>query len=97
MTASVSARAARSAADVFLRRTRLGVLDARGLCAPGADGPELVARALGAELGWDEARVRAELDAWRQTVAAEGLVPLEPSEPTAAAREAAGRASGEAA
>jgi glycerol-3-phosphate dehydrogenase len=65
----------RALADVLLRRTRLGLLDARGLCADGAEGPELVARALAPELGWDERRVSAELDAWREVARAEGLVP----------------------
>jgi glycerol-3-phosphate dehydrogenase len=66
---------ARSVADVLLRRTRLGLLDARSLSADGAEGPELVARALAPELGWDEARVQAETERWRETARAEGLVP----------------------
>jgi glycerol-3-phosphate dehydrogenase len=66
---------ARSVAAVLLRRTRLGLLDARGLCAPEAEGPELAARAMARELGWDEARVRKELEDWRDVARAEGLVP----------------------
>ena len=46
---------ARSAADVLLRRTRLGLLAARELTAPTAERAERVAAALGAERGWDEA------------------------------------------
>jgi glycerol-3-phosphate dehydrogenase len=64
-----------SVADVLLRRTRLGLLDARRLCAGGAEGAELAAEALGRELGWDKARVREELGAWREVARAEGLVP----------------------
>ena len=66
---------ARSVADALIRRTRLGLLDARTLCADAADGPERVARAMAGELDWDEARVQAELDDWRQVARAEGLVP----------------------
>jgi glycerol-3-phosphate dehydrogenase len=66
-----------SLADVLLRRTRLGLLDARELSAPGSDGAARAARALAGELGWDEARVEAELELWREAVRAEGLVPGE--------------------
>ncbi len=65
----------RSVADALIRRTRLGLLDARTLCADGGDGPERVARAMADELGWGEARIRAELEDWRQVARAEGLVP----------------------
>ena len=64
---------AATVADVLLRRTRLGILDARRLCTPDADGPRRVAEAMGAELGWDPARQAAELAAWRVTAAAEGI------------------------
>jgi glycerol-3-phosphate dehydrogenase len=66
---------AHSVADVLLRRTRLGLLDARSLCDEGADGPAKVARAMAGQLGWDEARVERELAEWRQVARAEGLVP----------------------
>jgi glycerol-3-phosphate dehydrogenase len=66
---------ARSVADALLRRTRVALLDARRLCAPGADGPQAVARAMARELGWDEARTRAELEGWSDVARAEGLVP----------------------
>lgn len=72
---------ARSVADVLLRRTRLGILDAPRLTAPDAEGPRLVAEAMAAELGWDERRVRAELEDWRAIAAAEGLVPGAAAEP----------------
>ena len=64
-----------SLADVLLRRTRLGLLDARVLSAPGADGTVRAARAVGAELGWSDERVQAELAGWREVARAEGLVP----------------------
>jgi glycerol-3-phosphate dehydrogenase len=66
---------ARSLSDVLLRRTRLGLLDARRLCADGAQGPRRAARAMGGELGWGESRIERELAAWRDCARAEGLVP----------------------
>ena len=65
-------------ADVLLRRTRLGVLDAAALCAPGAEAPRAVARAVGAQLGWDAARVEREVAAWLEVAAAEGLAMRSP-------------------
>jgi glycerol-3-phosphate dehydrogenase len=65
---------ARTVGDVLLRRTRLGLTAARDLCAPGADGPERVAAAIGPELGWDAARQAIEADAYRAEAAAEGNV-----------------------
>ncbi|HEY3192554.1 MAG TPA: glycerol-3-phosphate dehydrogenase/oxidase [Solirubrobacterales bacterium] len=64
---------ARSVADVLLRRTRLGLIAAPEL----RDGEpvEAVARTLGGELGWSDARVSAESDAWLQVSEAEGLDP----------------------
>src|SRR4051812_8012852 len=64
----------RSVADVLLRRTRLGLLDSPRLTADGSEEVLAVARAMGAEMGWDEARVAKELDAWRQLARAEGLL-----------------------
>ena len=61
--------------DVLLRRTRLGLLDARRLCEPDAEGPRVVAEAMAGQLGWDAARVERELEAWREVARAEGLVP----------------------
>jgi glycerol-3-phosphate dehydrogenase len=66
---------AHSVADVLLRRTRLGLLDARGLCEPGAEGPAAVARAMGGQLGWDEERTAVEAERWDEEARAEGLVP----------------------
>ena len=65
----------RSVADVMLRRTRLGLLDARRLTEPGSEGAEAVARAMAPELGWDEAEVAAQLESWRRVAGLEGLVP----------------------
>ena len=76
---------ARSLGDVLLRRTRLGLLDARPLTAPGAERPRVVAEAMAAELGWDDARVARELDDWRELARAEGLVAPEPAATGAAA------------
>jgi glycerol-3-phosphate dehydrogenase len=59
--------------DVLLRRTRLGLLDARALTAPDSEPPRAVARALGDELGWDAGRVEREVTAWHELAAAEGL------------------------
>jgi glycerol-3-phosphate dehydrogenase len=63
---------ARSLADLLLRRTRLGLLDARRL---GREPPRAVAAAMAAELDWDEARVDRELADWKECARAEGLVP----------------------
>jgi hypothetical protein len=37
------------------------------------EAPRAVAAALGEELGWDQARVDSEVDAWYEQAAAEGL------------------------
>jgi glycerol-3-phosphate dehydrogenase len=66
---------ARSLADVLLRRTRLGFLDARRLTADDAEGPRLAARAMAGQLGWDERRQEEELANWLDCARAEGLVP----------------------
>jgi glycerol-3-phosphate dehydrogenase len=65
---------ARTVGDVLLRRTRLGLLAAHELCDPGSEVPLRVARALAAELEWDEDRVRYEADAFAGEAAAEGIV-----------------------
>jgi glycerol-3-phosphate dehydrogenase len=65
---------ARSLADVLLRRTRLGLLDARAL---EGEALERAARVLAGELGWDGARVAAELERYRETAAREGLASLD--------------------
>jgi glycerol-3-phosphate dehydrogenase len=69
---SVRHEQAASLADVLLRRTRLGLLAARPLVEP--DGPaRMVAEAMAPELGWDSARVEAEVERWLEVAAAEGI------------------------
>ncbi len=64
--------------DVLLRRTRLALLAARELCGEPpspSDGPVArVGELLGAELGWDAARLAAEVAAFRREAREEGLV-----------------------
>jgi glycerol-3-phosphate dehydrogenase len=64
---------ARSVADVLLRRTRLGLIAAPQLRT--AESVRRVAEVLGAELGWDPARVEAEAGRWVEEAAAEGIDP----------------------
>jgi glycerol-3-phosphate dehydrogenase len=64
---------ARSLADVLLRRTRLGILAAPALRDPEVRRP--IATAMGAELGWSEARTRGEIAAWDDVAAREGVDP----------------------
>jgi glycerol-3-phosphate dehydrogenase len=66
---------ARTVADVLLRRTRLGLLAGRQLCATDSQAPQRVARAIGAELGWDDARLDAEVERFRGEAQAEGIAP----------------------
>jgi glycerol-3-phosphate dehydrogenase len=61
-------------ADVLLRRTRLGLLDARPLAAPDSEAARAVAGVMAGELGWDAARIETELESWRDVAAAEGIV-----------------------
>ncbi len=71
---------ARTVADVLLRRTRLGLLAGRELCAEGNAAPARVARAVGAVLGWDQPRMRIETERWTEEARAEGIgVTPEPS------------------
>jgi glycerol-3-phosphate dehydrogenase len=77
-----------SVSDVLLRRTRLGLLDARRLCEPGAEGPLIVARAMAGQLGWDDARVEREVAGWHEIARAEGLVPAAVAPSTAPAPHA---------
>ncbi len=70
---AVRCEQALGAADVLLRRTRLGLLAGRALCAPGSDIPLRVARVIAAERGWDAARVIAEVEAFELEAAAEGI------------------------
>jgi glycerol-3-phosphate dehydrogenase len=73
--ASIAARVeqARTVADVLLRRTRLGLIAAPQLRT--AESVLPVAEAMGAELGWDEARIRSEAEAWVEEAGAEGIDP----------------------
>lgn len=66
------AEQAGSLGDVLLRRTRLALLAAREVDAAGA-AAERVARAVAVELGWDDARVAAELRGWADEAALEGV------------------------
>jgi glycerol-3-phosphate dehydrogenase len=79
--ATVAARfeQARTVADVLLRRTRLGLLAAPQLRTPESVAP--VAAAMASELGWDEARERAEAERWVSDAAAEGIDPASGNEP----------------
>ena len=80
---------ARSLADVLLRRTRLGLLDARRLAAPDAPGARALANAMATELGWTAAEVEAQLRGWHRVAGVEGLVPGAPVLDAAAADEQA--------
>jgi glycerol-3-phosphate dehydrogenase len=64
---------ARSLADVLLRRTRLGILAAPELRDPEARRP--IAATMGVELGWSAAQVEAEIAAWEEVAATEGVDP----------------------
>jgi glycerol-3-phosphate dehydrogenase len=64
---------AQSVGDVLLRRTRLGLLSARELCVPDCEAPIRVARALARELEWDDGRVEAEVERFREEAEAEGI------------------------
>jgi glycerol-3-phosphate dehydrogenase len=63
---------ARSVGDALLRRTRLGLLAARRVTERAT--AERVARAMAGELGWDDARVGAEVEGFLAEAAAEGIV-----------------------
>jgi glycerol-3-phosphate dehydrogenase len=65
---------ARSVGDALLRRTRLGLLAARELCTDPSEVPRRVARAMSAELGWDERRTEQEVEKFAVEAAAEGIV-----------------------
>ncbi len=73
---------ARSIGDVLLRRTRLGLLAARELTeegsgpeGPGAPAARRVGHVMARELGWDEARLERELEAFVQEAREEGIAP----------------------
>jgi glycerol-3-phosphate dehydrogenase len=66
---------ARSVGDALLRRTRLGLIAGRDLCAREGGGPLRVARAMARELGWDEARIADEVQRFMEEAEAEGIAP----------------------
>jgi glycerol-3-phosphate dehydrogenase len=70
---AVRCEQALGAGDALLRRTRLGLLAGRQLCSPGSDTPLRVARVIGAELGWDAARIVAEVESFALEADAEGI------------------------
>jgi len=68
---------ARAVGDVLLRRTRLGLLAAHDLLEANGSptaAVERAARALGRELGWDEARLAREVSGFAEEAAAEGIL-----------------------
>jgi glycerol-3-phosphate dehydrogenase len=72
---------ARTVGDVLLRRTRLGLLAGRELCAPGAAAPRRVAEAMGSALGWGAARIDAEVARFAEEARAEGIAVALDSQP----------------
>ena len=63
---------ARNVGDALLRRTRLGLLAAGALTRDDA-AARRVARAMAPDLGWDDRRVEAEVEAWLAEARAEGI------------------------
>jgi glycerol-3-phosphate dehydrogenase len=62
-----------SVADVLLRRTRLALVAAPAVSGTDSEVPLRVARAIGGQLGWDQARVALEVDRFRDEARAEGI------------------------
>jgi glycerol-3-phosphate dehydrogenase len=60
--------------DAVLRRTRVGLLAARGVADPAGAAAQRVAVAMGAELGWDDRQAQAQARAFLDEAAAEGIV-----------------------
>lgn len=60
--------------DVLLRRTRLGLLAARELASEGCEPVKKVTKAMATELGWGRTQAKAQMKAWSQIAAAEGIV-----------------------
>jgi glycerol-3-phosphate dehydrogenase len=69
---SVRHEQAATLADVLLRRTRLGLLEARSLVDRGGPVRD-VAEAMAPELGWDAAGVDAQVDRWLEVAREEGI------------------------
>lgn len=65
---------ARSVGDALLRRSRVALLAAREVTGDDDAVARRVANAMAGELGWDEARVEAEVAAFSAEAAAEGIV-----------------------
>jgi glycerol-3-phosphate dehydrogenase len=63
-----------SVGDALLRRTRVGLLAARGVADPAGATAERVGAAMGAALGWDDAQARTAARAFLDEAAAEGIV-----------------------
>jgi glycerol-3-phosphate dehydrogenase len=68
---SASREQALGVADVLLRRTRLALVAAPAIRQSGGEVPLRVARAMSAELGWDEARVALEARRFDEQASAE--------------------------
>jgi glycerol-3-phosphate dehydrogenase len=66
---------ARTVGDVLLRRTRLGLVAARDVAAPGGEVAARVAAAMALETGWDSAAQEAAAAAFADEARAEGIVP----------------------
>ena len=65
---------ARSVGDALLRRSRVALLAAREVTADDDAVARRAAQAMAGELGWDEARVEAEVANFSAEAAAEGIV-----------------------
>jgi glycerol-3-phosphate dehydrogenase len=68
---------ARSVGDVLLRRTRLGLLAARGLLGEGAESAQRVASVatvMAGELGWSEQRTTVETERFSREAELEGIL-----------------------
>ncbi len=65
---------ARSVGDALLRRSRAALLAARQVTADDGAVARRVARAMAAELGWDDAQIEAQVEDFRAEAAAEGIV-----------------------
>jgi glycerol-3-phosphate dehydrogenase len=64
---------ARHIDDVFLRRTRLGLLAGRRIAAD-PKAVKKVAKLMGSELGWGMRQTRREIEAWGIEAEAEGAI-----------------------
>jgi glycerol-3-phosphate dehydrogenase len=65
---------AMSVGDALLRRTRIGLLAARGVADPEGTTARRVAVAMGAEMGWDDGQAQAHGQAFLDEAGAEGIV-----------------------